>query len=67
MYRDIRFVLGGLLGVLGLVVVLQNQASVRVDFLFWSVEAPLFFLLSVVLALGLGAGYLLGRTTRRSQ
>lgn len=65
--RNFRLIAGGLMGLLGLVVVLQNQASVRMDFLFWSVEAPLFFLLAVVLLLGLGGGYLLGRNARRSR
>lgn len=67
MSRDFRLVLGGILGLLGLVVVLQNQAAVEVDFLFWSVEAPLFFLLSVVLLLGAATGYLLGRTAGRAR
>lgn len=65
--RNFRLIAGGLMGLLGLVVVLQNQASVRMDFLFWSVEAPLFVLLAVVLLLGLGGGYLLGRNARRSR
>lgn len=53
---------GVLLGGVGLMLVLQNQVAARVDFLFWSVEAPLFMVLGLVLVLGLVGGYLIGRT-----
>lgn len=58
----IRLWLGVLLGGVGLLVVLQNQAAARLEFLFWSLEAPLFVLLGLVLMLGLVGGYLIGRT-----
>ncbi len=54
--------LGVVLGGVGLLVVLQNQVTARVEFLFWSVEAPLFMVLGLVLVLGLVGGYLIGRT-----
>lgn len=61
MPRKIRLLLGVLLGAMGLIVVLQNQVAARVEFLFWSIEAPLFMNLGLVLVLGLIGGYLLGR------
>lgn len=59
-----RLWLGVLLGGVGLLVVLQNQVAARLEFLFWSLEAPLFVLLGLVLMLGLVGGYLIGRTGR---
>lgn len=55
---------GVVLGGVGLLVVLQNQMAARVEFLFWSVEAPLFMVLGLVLVLGLVGGYLIGRTSK---
>lgn len=45
-----------------ILVVLQNQVATQLEFLFWSVQAPLFVILNVVLILGLAGGYLIGRT-----
>lgn len=62
MAGKIRLWLGVLLGGLGLIVVLQNQVAARVQFLFWSIEAPLFLILGLMLVLGLVGGYLMRRT-----
>ena len=63
--KDFRFYVGIVTGALGLVVVLQNSAPARLQFLGWSVEGPMYLLLIFVLCTGLVAGYLLGRTTTR--
>lgn len=63
--NSLRFVLGATLGALGLVLVLQNTAVAQVQFLFWSVEAPTYVLLALVLVLGLVAGHLLSRAAAR--
>lgn len=63
--NSVRFVFGAATGALGLVLVLQNGASAQVQFLFWSVEAPIYLLLAVVLVLGLVAGHLLSRAASR--
>lgn len=62
MAGKMRLWLGVLLGGLGLIVVLQNQVAARVQFLFWSIEAPLFLILGLMLVLGLVGGYLMRRT-----
>lgn len=66
---NLKLWLGVFAGCVGLfvavLVVLQNQVATRVEFLVWSVEAPLFIILNLVLFLGFVGGYLIGRTTRR--
>lgn len=63
--KDVRFVVGVATGVLGLVIVLQNSAPARLQFLGWSVEGPMYLLLVFVLCTGLVAGYLFGRTASK--
>lgn len=63
--KDLRFYVGVLTGALGLVIVLQNSAPARLQFLGWSVEGPIYVLLIFVLCTGLVAGYLFGRTASR--
>lgn len=60
----LRLWLGVVFGGVGVLVVLQNQVTARLEFLFWSLEAPLFMVLGLVLVLGLIGGYLIGRTSR---
>jgi uncharacterized integral membrane protein len=51
-----RWKLGALvaLGLLGLVLVIQNSGNAEVGLLWWSVRMPLFFLLLAMVALGVG-------------
>lgn len=67
MSGKLRLWFGVLLGGLGLILVLQNQDIATAQFLFWSVEGPLFMILGLVLVLGLIGGYLLGRTGTKSE
>lgn len=67
MAGKLRLWFGVLLGGLGLILVLQNQVTATAQFLFWSVEGPLFMILGLVLVLGLIGGYLLGRTGKKKK
>jgi uncharacterized integral membrane protein len=60
----LRFALAGLLLVIILILVVQNQEPVSTDILLWSVEAPRFALLAFVFLAGIVTGYVLGRSTR---
>lgn len=61
MINNLRFLLGVATGALGLIVVFQNTTPAEVQFLFWSVEGPIYLLLMVVLVLGALAGHLISR------
>lgn len=65
MINNLRFLLGVLTGALGLVVVFQNTTPAEVQFLFWSVEGPIYLLLGVVLVLGALTGHLVSRGIAR--
>lgn len=60
----LKFALAGILMVLVLVLVIQNQETVSTEVLLWSVEAPRFAVLAFAFLAGIGAGYILGRSTR---
>jgi len=51
--------------VLALTFVFQNTATGRVDFLFWSIEAPAWLWLLIIFLAGALAGWLFGRRGRR--
>ena len=60
----LKFAVAGILLVIVLVLVIQNQEPVSTDILFWSVEAPGFALLAFVFLAGVVTGYVVGRSTR---
>lgn len=62
--RKFKIAFAGILLVLVLVLVVQNQEPVSTEVLLWSFEAPRFALLASVLLAGIVVGYLFGRTTR---
>lgn len=53
----------GVIAVLLLFFVLQNRDRANIDFLFWDGDVPLWNLILVSAALGLGAGWFLGRSS----
>jgi uncharacterized integral membrane protein len=53
------------IAVLALIFVFQNTASGRVDFLFWSFEAPAWLWLLIIFLAGGISGWLFGRRSRR--
>jgi uncharacterized integral membrane protein len=60
----LKIALAGILLVIVLILVIQNQEPVSTEVLFWSVEAPGFALLAFVFLAGIVLGYVLGRSTR---
>lgn len=60
----LKIALAGILLVMVLILVVQNQEPVSTEVLFWSVEAPGFALLAFVFLAGVLVGYVLGRSTR---
>lgn len=60
----LKIALAGILLVIVLILVIQNQEPVRAEVLFWSAEAPGFALLAFVFLAGVVVGYVLGRSTR---
>lgn len=55
------------LGVLALIVILQNTASVETKLLFVTISMPRAVLLTTCLGLGFGVGYLVRWTRERRQ
>ena len=51
-----KMIIGGIIGVLVLIFILQNTARRQINFWFWDVRAPLFIWMIVLLA----AGFVLG-------
>ena len=51
--------------VLALTFVFQNTATGRVDFLFWSIEAPAWLWLLIIFLAGAAVGLMFGRRGRR--
>lgn len=62
--RKFKIAFAGILLVLVLILVIQNQEPVSTEILLWSFDAPRFALLASVFLLGIVVGYLFGRTTR---
>jgi uncharacterized integral membrane protein len=68
LWRTRRFrliVLYGSLGVLALILILQNFDTTEVQFLFWRAEAPLAWVLVTFLVLGAGVDELIRVLVRR--
>lgn len=53
--------------VLVVVLILQNSITVPVNFFFWPMAMPLFFLVLGVLAIGLVIGYLAAKVDRKKK
>lgn len=53
------------IGVLALIFVFQNTATGRVEFLFWTIEAPAWLWLLIIFLAGAVVGWLFGRKGRR--
>lgn len=62
--NTLKFVLAGILLVIVLILVVQNQEPMSTEVLVWSVEAPAFVLLAFLFLAGVVTGYVLGRGTR---
>lgn len=60
----LKIAFAGILLVVTLILVVQNQETVSTEVLLWTFEAPRFALLAVVFLVGIIVGYLFGRTTR---
>lgn len=54
----IKIVVGAILGIVALIIILQNTEPVTTKLLFAEVSMPLAFMLIVMLAIGFGAGVL---------
>lgn len=61
---NLKIAFAGILLVVVLILVVQNQEPVVTEVLLWNFEAPLFALLAFVFLAGILAGYLLGGSTR---
>lgn len=59
-----KIAFAGILLVLVLVLVVQNQEQVVTEVFLWTFEAPRFALLALVFLGGIAVGYILGRSTR---
>lgn len=59
MKKDIRLVFASIGGVLLLVLLLQNSASVPLRFIAWQVDLPLFLLILLCVLAGMGLAWLL--------
>lgn len=62
--RKFKIAFAGILLVLVLILVIQNQEPVSTEVLLWSFDVPRFALLASVFLVGIVVGYLFGRTTR---
>lgn len=62
--NSFKLLFAGLLLVLVLILVVQNQEQVVTEVLFWTFRAPRFALLAIVFLGGILVGYILGRSTR---
>lgn len=60
----LKIAFAGILLVLVLVLIIQNQEPVSTEVLLWTLEAPRFALFASVFLMGIIVGYLFGRTTR---
>jgi len=60
-----KLIVAAVIVVLALTFVFQNTATGRVDFLFWSIEAPAWLWLLIIFLAGALAGWLFGRRGRR--
>ena len=60
-----KLIVAAVIVVLALTFVFQNTATGRVDFLFWSFEAPAWLWLLIIFLAGTLAGWLFGRRGRR--
>jgi uncharacterized integral membrane protein len=47
--------------------ILQNRDRANVDFLFWDADIRLWLALLLAVALGFGAGVIIGRITKRQR
>ena len=68
LWRTRRFrliILYGSLGVLALILILQNFDTTEVQFLFWRAEAPLAWVLVAFMVLGAGVDELIRVLVRR--
>ena len=60
-----KLIVAAIIVVLAMTFVFQNTATGRVDFLFWSIEAPAWLWLLIIFLAGAVAGWLFGRRGRR--
>jgi uncharacterized integral membrane protein len=60
-----KLIVAALIGLLALIFVFQNAESGRVDFLFWSFEAPAWLWLLIIFLAGALVGWIFGRRGRR--
>jgi uncharacterized integral membrane protein len=60
-----RLIAPGVIGLLALIFVFQNVDKGRVDFLFWSIEAPAWLWLLIIFLAGAVVGWIFGRRSRR--
>jgi uncharacterized integral membrane protein len=63
--RTLKFVLAGILLVIVIILVVQNQEPMSTEVLVWSVEAPAFVLLAFLFLAGVVTGYVAGRSSAR--
>jgi uncharacterized integral membrane protein len=61
-----KVIIGLILGIVILIIIIQNVRNVPTDILFWSITLPHIFLLFIVFAIGILVGMMLqGLMTRK--
>jgi uncharacterized integral membrane protein len=61
-----KVIIGLILGIIILIIIIQNVRNVPTDILFWSITLPHIFLLFIVFAIGILVGMMLqGLMTRK--
>lgn len=64
----VKFVVGTIIGVLSLIFVVMNSELIDLRLYFWTVTIPRSIMLIIVLAAGIGIGYILnGLRIRKSR
>ena len=64
----VKFVVGTIIGVLALIFVVMNSELIDLRLYFWTVTIPRSIMLIIVLAAGIGIGYILnGLRIRKSR
>lgn len=62
-----KVIISLILGVIILIIIIQNVHEVQTDILFWSIKLPYIFLLFIVFAVGILIGMMLPGMMTRSK
>lgn len=58
---SVKWIVIAVVAVFGVILILQNTQSVPISWLFWTWDASLVVFTAIIAALGLVAGWLIGR------